>query len=363
MPRKRPVFISRELTRHGRHVWYFKRNGKRIRLPDSYGTEEFWTAYNAALTGVKVEPKRARPETLRWLVERYKESSEFSSLRPSTRRMRDNVLKSVCEREGSSGKAGDKPFALISRKHIEDGMERRAPHAANNFRKIMNRLFKWAVKKEHLAVNPCAAVDPARAPTDGFHSWTIEQVGQFRQRHKVGTKARLAMDLLLFVGVRRSDVIRIGKQHNRAGVISIRTQKTGTWVHIPVFLELQVSIEATKTGDLAYLTTESGTPFKSAASFGNWFADRCDEAGLPKECRAHGLRKAGATIAADNGATAHEIMAMFGWSKLAMAEVYTREADKKRLARGAAERISNNAKSHLETGGTLSDNYAVKSIG
>jgi hypothetical protein len=56
---------------------------------------------------------------------------------------------------------------------------------------------------------------------------------------------------------------------------------------------------------------------------------------------AHGLRKAGATIAADEGATAHELMAMFGWSRLSMAEIYTKEADKKKLARAASERLSN----------------------
>jgi integrase len=58
---------------------------------------------------------------------------------------------------------------------------------------------------------------------------------------------------------------------------------------------------------------------------------RCDEAGL-KHCSAHGLRKAGATIAADNGATARELMAIFGWETLRQAEVDTRQADRKRLA-------------------------------
>ena len=101
------------------------------------------------------------------------------------------------------------------------------------------------------------------------------------------------------------------------------------------------AVDATPSGDLAFLTTEKGKPFSSAASFGNWFAKQCKLAGLPDVCRAHGLRKAGATIAADEGASAHELMAMFGWSRLAMAEIYTKETDKKRLARGASERLSN----------------------
>ncbi|WP_234879361.1 tyrosine-type recombinase/integrase [Sinorhizobium americanum] len=87
--------------------------------------------------------------------------------------------------------------------------------------------------------------------------------------------------------------------------------------------------------------TSTGKPFSSGASFANWFAKQCKAAGLPDECRAHRLRKASATIAADEGATAHEVMAIYGWTRLAMAEVYTKEADKKRLAKAASERLAN----------------------
>jgi site-specific recombinase XerD len=83
-----------------------------------------------------------------------------------------------------------------------------------------------------------------------------------------------------------------------------------------------------------------GKPFATPESFGTWFAKQCDDAGLSSECRAHGLRKAGATIAANNGASAHELCAMFGWEKLTTAEIYTKDADRKRLARAAGQRIA-----------------------
>jgi Phage integrase family len=57
--------------------------------------------------------------------------------------------------------------------------------------------------------------------------------------------------------------------------------------------------------------------------------DWCNQAGLTR-CSAHGLRKAAATIAANNGATAHQLMAIFGWKSLKQAENYTRKADRKR---------------------------------
>lgn len=74
-----------------------------------------------------------------------------------------------------------------------------------------------------------------------------------------------------------------------------------------------------------------GKPF-TANGFGNKFRDWCDETGL-SHCSAHGLRKAGATIAAENGATAHQLMSIFGWLTLKEAERYTREAERKRMGR------------------------------
>lgn len=338
MPRK--PFLSREKTRHGRYVWYFKRGGRRVRLPDVYGTPEFNAAYEKALTGnasaVEAKPKTG---TLKWLVEQYKKSAAFAALAPATRRARDNILKQVL----SDPKTAEADFGNITKSHIIKGIDRRAatPNAANNFLKAMSGLFKWAVDAEKITVNPAAGVSKITVKTDGFHAWTIDQVEQYRAFHRTGTRARLAIDLLLFLGLRRGDVMRVGKQHMKDGLISIRTEKTGEWVHLPVFAALQESIDSTPTGDLAFLTTERGKPFSSAASFGNWFAKQVKDAGLPDECRAHGLRKAGATIAADEGASAHELMAMFGWSRLGMAELYTREADKKRLARSASERLTN----------------------
>jgi hypothetical protein len=94
---------------------------------------------------------------------------------------------------------------------------------------------------------------------------------------------------------------------------------------------LQSILDASPTGDLTYLITEQGKPF-TAPGFGGWFRQQCDEAGLP-HCSAHGLRKAGASIAAENGASPHQLMAIFGWLTLKEAERYTQAARRKRMAR------------------------------
>jgi integrase len=117
----------------------------------------------------------------------------------------------------------------------------------------------------------------------------------------------------------------------------MRTEKTGTPVTIPLLPELAEVIAASKTGDLAFIATATGTPM-TKESFGNWFRDACKAAGVPGS--AHGLRKAGATRAANNGATVAQLEAIFGWSGGGMASLYTRQADRTRLAKEAMGKLS-----------------------
>ncbi|MER9170411.1 tyrosine-type recombinase/integrase [Mesorhizobium australicum] len=340
MTAARRRYEIREKNRHGNYIWYFRRPGQiRTRLPGDYNSREYIKAYNDAFAGTFVVQAVGRPaaHSLAWLINQYRQSAHYKGLRPTTRRARESIFARLVE------KSGTQPFRAIKRHHLQSAMDAKAdtPFAANNGLKAIRKLFEWAVSAGHIDHNPCDGVKPIKAKTDGFHSWTVDEVEQFRKHHDVGTRARLALDIMLFCGLRRGDLVRVGPQHVRDGVITLRTSKTGTTVYLTIWPELQRSIDSTKTGDLAFVVTSYGKPFGSAESFGTWFAKRCDDAGLPKVCRAHGLRKAGATIAADNGATAHELCAMYGWSKLATAEIYTKEADRKRLSKAAGERIAN----------------------
>lgn len=340
MPRPRPPHIQREVSRHGRVQWYFrrKRGGERIRLPDDYGTPEFWTAYNAALTDAPLSRSRATTGTLRWLVEQYKQSARWSSLEQSTQRVRDRLLYRVVER------AGDAQIASITRAHIQQGMDdrRETPEAANAFLKTMRQLLDYAVQIDAVPTNVAANVRAIRSKSGGHPTWTPADVEAYEARHPVGTKARLAFDLLLYTGLRKGDVVTLGPRHIVDGVLSITPDKTrsttGVVVHQRVPKILLDSIAATRViGAETFVVTDYGRPF-TAAGFGNWFRERCDEAGVSKS--AHGLRKAGAVRAAENGATTQELMALFGWVNMKEAELYTREADRRRLSLTASAKLS-----------------------
>jgi integrase len=334
MPRPRKPYIQKEVTRHGKIVWYFRRGKEpRVRLPGAFGSKDFNEAYAAAFAGLEPKPRVFAPQpSLRWLVDRYYESPRFNALRPNTQRNYRLELERVCKTGGSLN------FAKIDTDDIRAGMMRREnrPHMVAEYVKAMRALFRFAKDSKWIGANPTEDITSVHVKTAGYHTWTVEEVERYQAKHPVGTQARLALDIMLYTGLRRGDAITLGRQHVRGGTISIRAGKNGAEIVLPILPPLAASIEATKTGDMVFLVNTRGRPWKNI-SFGYWFAARCEEAKVPG--RAHGLRKAGATIAANNGATPFELTAMYGWSSTKVAEIYTQKADKVRLAERAANKL------------------------
>lgn len=336
MPRPLPPSLHRERTRHGQVVYYVRRkHGPRIRIRAEFGAPEFFEEYRAALTAdpATIATKGPRPGTIEWAIKRYMASSAWASLSVATRGARDCVFRQIV------AASGDKMLSQVSQRTIIGGREKRAktPHSANNYLKAMRGLFGWASGDGGLVkVNPTLGVKLLKGANDadGFHTWTEAEVACFEEAWPLGTRERLALDILLYTGLRRGDAARLGRQHVCDGLISIRTEKTGEVVSLPMLEPLARSIAATKTGDLTFLITERGAPF-AKESFGNWFKKACVKAKVPGT--AHGLRKAGATRAAENGATERELMALFGWNTGKMAVHYTKAASQKRLAQEAAQ--------------------------
>jgi integrase len=185
-----------------------------------------------------------------------------------------------------------------------------------------------------MAGNPARDVPSFRRHSAGHHTWTLEEVERFEASHAPNSTARLALALLMFTGQRKSDVIAFGRQHLKDGWLHFtqfknRNRKAVT-LDLPLLPELQAAIDADPCGNMTFLVNEYGKPF-TTAGFGNRMRKWCDAAGL-KDCSAHGLRKAGACSAAENGATEAQLMAIFGWSDPDMAALYTKKARQKRIA-------------------------------
>jgi integrase len=351
-------YVHEDTDRHGNTRVYFKRpGGRKIRLRERPTTKEFQAEYDAALEATSMDvgpaPKVRRSiepvkGTLGWLCNEYMRSVEFRmGLGERTKRVRRRIFENAMTEKiapSATEVFRDFPLSRLSRKAIKVLRDRKAatPEAANDVLKAFRQLFNWALAEEidGIIVNHAAAVEKMGTSGDGWHTWTIEEVEQFRERHPLGTKAHLALSLLLFTGARRSDVVTFGPHMVRDGWLHFtekkgRDKKTKKPLvkdrQIPVLPELQAVLEGTKiVGSKSFLVTSFGRQF-TGNGFGNWFRDRCNEAEL-KHCSAHGLRKAGATIAADNGATTHQLMSIYGWQSMKQAELYTKKANRKKLA-------------------------------
>jgi integrase len=339
VPKRQLPFLNHERTRHGGLVWYVRiGKGPRIRLRQAYGSPEFLAAYHAAIAG-EAPPDvktKARSGTLAWLVARYRESTAWLEFSPATRRQRENVLARVLT------KSGDAPYAKITRKTIVQGLDRRreTPSAARHFLDSMRGVFQWAVYAELAEIDPTEGVrSPKPRDTGGYHIWTEDEARRYEERWPLGTRQRVAFDVLLYTALRRGDAVRLGKQHERDGLFVLRTNKTGEEAYIPILPPLIESIKAGPTGDLTFIAALDGRNL-TKESFGNCFRDWCKAADVPGS--AHGLRKLYATRAAQ-WLTEAQLEAIHGWERgSAVVKIYTKKVDRERLARSAAKKLTEN---------------------
>jgi integrase len=222
--RRPPKFVNGFIDRHGKPRFYFRRPGfKSVALPSLPWSPEFMAAYENALAGQPMEigGARVKPGTIRALAVSYFNSSAFRSMKPSTQSVYRNIIDRFCAEHG------EKRVGMLQRDHIVKLMAARAvkPESANGLRKALRAMMKHAVDIGLREDDPTRDVKAIRVRSDGYHSWIEPEIDQFLAYHKPGTRARLALAILLYTGQRRGDVVRIGRQHIRDGVLHVRQQK------------------------------------------------------------------------------------------------------------------------------------------
>lgn len=349
MPKKRPLYVQTYLSRHGKRMWFFRAGRQpRVRLPDEYGSPEFMAAYREALAAhLAGEKKPGR--TLGWLIQQYRISPAYTTLAPETMKQFRYQLDRMAER------ARKAPLDEITQASIAAGRDARAekPTDANKYLKCSSALYRFAVDRRLMKSNPAQVVAKLKTKGQGFHTWTEDEAAAFEARWPIGTRERLAFDLLIYTGVRRSDVVRLGRQNTRQGEITITTEKSRNSgrpveVTITILPPLAVSIAAAPTGDMTYLVTMKRTAFPKT-SFGNWFKKACVAAGVPGS--SHGLRKLAAVRMAEAGASEAELNAVFGWANGSdEARIYIEKASRAKLAKAGILRVlPSNLYSNLKT--------------
>jgi integrase len=292
-------------------------------------------AHEAAMQGetapaLEIAASRTRPGTLNdLLVKFYK--SKFPGLEPITQSTYHGIL------EAWRAKDGDNPVAMLERRHIEKRIAEKAgtPAAQRSYLRMVRMVLAFAVDTGIRTDNPALGIKLRSKKTDGYHTWTEDEITAYEARHPIGTKARLAMALMLYTSGRLGDAVVLGRQHIKNGTLTYTQDKNRNrdpvTLAVPVHPELQKVIDGTPTDHLTFIVTEYGKPF-TKAGFGGWMRDRCNEAGLP-QCSSHGLRKACSRRLAEAGCSANVITAVTGHRDLRMVEVYTKAADQARMAK------------------------------
>jgi integrase len=345
MPRPRPPYLSREVTRHGKAVWYVRiGKGPRIRIKYDFATPEFMAAYQAIVAGQPFAPSPAGPQvkfaakTLGWAIEQYRQSANakgaWGNLSPATRAQREPFLYEAYDKHGHA------TLMQITRASIEKGMAKRQPNPAKHFFYAMRGLFQWLVAAQLCADDPTAGLKPICSKSDGHPPWPAEWCRKFEAYWPLGTQARVDFAVLYYTGLRVGDAVRFGRPHIRKdGMAIIRTEKTGEFAHIDTtqFPDLLAALAAGPVGELTFIATARGRPMNKSA-FSARFRHAARLAGVRGS--AHGLRKTRATLLVEAGANDAELNAFMAWRGTAMAQFYTRARDRELLARRAAEKMA-----------------------
>jgi integrase len=339
-------YCTRDVDRHGNERFYIRLPGMpKYRMTSAFMdangslTREFSEEYHRVLAGDRGEKtpaiSRLEPGSVQWLIETYYRSKAFQRQAPATQKDKKSVLNRYC------ANVGELPFKKIRKSDIEASQMKRdaTPGAADKLVKYLKALFNWAIKADLATFNPASGVTKIHSST-GFHTWSELEVERFRSAYPTGSTARLSMELMVNLGVRRSDLVKLGWKNVVEGRIEFVPEKgAGRFAQslsLPVTDELQQALDVIIHDQPTFLITEYGNSF-SSNGFGNKMRQWCNDVNLP-DCSSHGLRKTSATILAEAGATEHQLMAIFGWSDSKMAQHYTKAAQSKRIIDAGFER-------------------------
>src|SRR5215471_2167268 len=320
-------------------------------LPGAPGSEVFMAAYHAALAmgPAEIGASRTKAGTFDALIAQYYKSKVFTDgFADATQRMRRAIL------ENWRADHGTKHVVHLQARHVCDFLEQKKPYAQKNWLKTLRGLMLFAVAQNYRADDPTKDVRPVRvAKSHGHMTWEQPEIDAYRNRHPLGTVARLAIELMLNTAARLGDAWQLGPQHIKDGKLCWRPSKTkrstGKLLSIPILPELAAALGAMpRTENVAFLLTDYRRPFKSAAAFGNKFADWCRQAGLKsvkcddgkvRSYRAHGLRKAALMALVRARCDVWEIMAVSGHSTLSQVQVYVDEFNREQKAEEAMSKL------------------------
>lgn len=321
------------IDRHGKKRWRLRLTikGRKVDtyLSGPYGSKAFRAEYYAAVNPLEVsKAAELRPNTFHHIITSYLGSKAFGYLEASTRKAKRKRLDWI------RGLIGDGYLGDLEARHVENLMDRKGgPDAANRLLKELSELYRYAQKRHGFnGPHPTVSVDERKTKQGGYHTWTEDEVQKFRDHFPRGSLPRLALEIMIGTGAARGDAAMMGRQNIKGPKIWYRRAKTGQDAEFDLskLPELQTELRLVPRDKTQFF------PY-TVESFGNWFRDQCEAAGLPKNCRAHGLRKYAAKRLAEAGATEFQIMAFLAHKDPREAKRYVLAASRAKMTGDALD--------------------------
>lgn len=338
MPRKLPPHVERNHVKGRTYLSFRIGKGRRIRLPDDPRSYEFRCAYAEAVATYgqsrTAVHKVDTAGSLGSLIESYIRSVDFTRLAGMSKPGYMSRLNMIREQHGHRSISG------LTKERIEKAilapLADRAGAQLDTLKKL-RILIRHAIDKKLLTHDPSLGIK--RPKQKEIRAWTDAEMAAFERRWPIGTKQRTAYALMLNAGTARVDVHRITWSQIDIDTVGYTRHKSGVPVEIEIAEGLRAALAEVPKEHMTVINTEFGRPF-TIDGFSQFMRDAMTAAGLPLDCKPHGLRKTLGRLLADAGATAHDIMAALGHTTLAQAEKYTREADRRRGAKRAVIKLN-----------------------
>jgi integrase len=320
-------YVNEYRDRTGKLRRYFRRGEVRGPLPGEPGSAEFMAAYQALL-GEKPAPTLKISGSLGLLITEFYASRAFRNLKASSKQTYRAALEPIAKTHGHrTAQITHRQAAKL----IADIGETK-PAMANLTKRVLQAVYKYAVKAGWVDANPIIGIDPFKTGT--HHTWTEGELQTFEAKWPLGTRQRLAYALLLYSTQRVGDVAKMHRSDLVAGELHVIQQKTGKELYLPFVEEMQRALAAIPARGLTLFARTDGKPM-TRAGLTRFMADAIEKAELPAKCVSHGLRKAGMRRMAEAGKSVNQIASVSGHKSLREVQRYTEAADQRRMARDA----------------------------
>ena len=326
---------------------------RRIRIPVGPDDPAFSEYYYAARAGQKPQEPKPRPPVARLSADELaRDYLDWVEAQVAGGQMSALTLKQRRSLMGRSLDTTDDTGERIGALHVDlppeafvlirDGWGARTAQADNAL-KAFSAAYKWAIERGRAQVNPLAGVRRVHIPKGGAVPWSAADLKAFLKRHGPGTSARRWLFLALFTACRIGDVILLGRRHEemRNGQAWLDWQpgkKGSAFVSIPIAPQLLAELRAATVEGPSYLLNKHGKPYKSPESFRRMVQAWTGQAGLKGRSQ-HGVRKSMAELLAEAGSSQQQIMAVMAHTKPTTSAIYTKNADRRRLAAAAMESL------------------------